>query len=1570
MKSRHTSHPIGRARRTLHPVFAVLAALAGLAAAGAPGCAGEAPPTPGEGERIDSAGQALTTATPVCVTLQRTLASGTIYDTGIASNGATSTNYGVSGTITIGLQGTAPVPRDALFKYDLSSIPPGAVVTAATATLWASPSAPATLAVHQATAAWNETQVTWASFNNAFIPTPFTTVSSGPTNPFNAAPTAPLPNKLTFALDALVQGWLSGAIPNDGVLVEQPMVAGQYTTFRSGEWPTVSLRPSLQVCYTVTCPAGFADCDGNPQNGCEKAVTTVSDCGACGNACALPNATPACAGGACAVSACNLGFGDCDGVAATGCETLLTTLTDCGACGHACALANASASCATGTCALSACNAGFFDCDGDAQNGCEALPCGTGGHCAGNAQCASGVCQNGICTAQASCSDGVQNGGETGVDCGGSCPPCGNGQGCQAGAGCQSGVCVAGVCQAASCADGVQNGGETAVDCGGSCPPCGVGLFCAVGAGCQSGVCTAGLCQAPACNDGLKNGGETDVDCGGGSCPACVDGQACGAGPDCVNKICVGGICQSATCTDGVQNGAETDVDCGGTCLPCSVAAHCHTSADCQSGVCVGGTCQAPNCTDGVQNGSETGVDCGGSCFKPEVCDGIDNDCNGLIDDNLGSVTCGVGACQRTMPACVGGQPTTCIPGVPGVEQCDGLLDEDCDGVVDNGCACVNGDTQSCYTGSAGTLGQGACAPGVQTCAHGAWGACVGQVLPSQEVCDGIDNDCNGFADDNLGQTSCGVGACIVTVANCVNGQAQQCLPGAPTTETCDGVDNDCDGTVDNNVPAITCGVGACQVTVAGCAAGQPATCTPGAPDVEVCDGVDNDCNGQVDEGNPGGGIACNTGAAGSCAAGTTACANGGIVCQQNAAAAPETCNGLDDDCDGVIDDNVAGAGLACATGLAGACGAGTTVCSGGQMLCNASAQPSAEVCDGIDNDCDGVIDNNVAGVGVPCSTGLAGACGAGVTACTGGGIVCVQSAQPAAEACDGIDNNCDGVVDEGCQCPTGLTQPCYTGPAATLGVGACHGGTQTCVAGHWGACAGERYPSVETCDGLDNDCNGQVDDGLGTVSCGVGQCANTVPACQGGHPATCTPLPAGVEICDGLDNNCDGQIDEGNPGGGAACATGGLGVCGAGATVCLAGALSCLQTMAPTAEVCDGLDNNCDGAIDEGNPGAGAACSTGLAGPCGAGTTACAGGAITCAQTVQPQAETCNGVDDNCNGSVDDGAAASCPAVTNGTPGCVGGACTVNCNAGFGNCDGNAANGCETSTSTSNSNCGTCGHACATGTTCSGGTCVAACLSGALDPVTGQRCPIKQSCTNYSDCGSQVTGKYWYCSPTTHVCEFLPQTPAGSGYTQASGSCTGNFVFRQDTGAPWDKKILPPDGVSFREGTTLTFEVTNTTATALYLDQIPVTLEMAGTSPSQFDPSSIKMYQVTTTGITDWGDGSNGAQYVCATAGPPTYSGPFAGGVNFVFGTGPGGGCGGSAFSRIPAGGTVKFIINLAFQASETYIANRDYRLAISTTTGVKARTSTAGAAAAYTACTVPTTLPVHGSWLKFRTQ
>ncbi len=144
-----------------------------------------------------------------------------------------------------------------------------------------------------------------------------------------------------------------------------------------------------------------------------------------------------------------------------------------------------------------------------------------------------------------SCTNGMKDGTETDVDCGGGlCPPCANGKMCLAGSDCQNSVCSTGICQAASCFDAVKNGTETDIDCGGSCAvKCANGKGCAVASDCQSSVCAGGICQVPTCTDSVKNGSETGIDCGGGLCPGCGPGQPCNVNGDCASMTCSGGTC-------------------------------------------------------------------------------------------------------------------------------------------------------------------------------------------------------------------------------------------------------------------------------------------------------------------------------------------------------------------------------------------------------------------------------------------------------------------------------------------------------------------------------------------------------------------------------------------------------------------------------------------------------------------------------------------------------------------------------------------------------------------------------------------------------------------------------------------------------------------------------------------------------------------------------------------------------------------------------------------------------------------------------------------------------------------
>ncbi len=239
--------------------------------------------------------------------------------------------------------------------------------------------------------------------------------------------------------------------------------------------------PMGQLCVAgacrVGCPAPNTICGAGAMMTCVNLQTDRNNCGVCANVCATANGVPSCAGGACGIGSCNIGFGNCDGMILNGCETATSNaVANCGACGNVCPPPpNASASCTVGVCGLGSCNMGFGNCDLSAANGCEVNTntntsnCGSCGTVCSVANatslCTAGACGIGMCAPNfASCDAIDANGCETDLRssrqncgaCGNRCPlPMVNG----------TSACVASTC-VLNCDPGYESFNGDCIDAG------------------------------------------------------------------------------------------------------------------------------------------------------------------------------------------------------------------------------------------------------------------------------------------------------------------------------------------------------------------------------------------------------------------------------------------------------------------------------------------------------------------------------------------------------------------------------------------------------------------------------------------------------------------------------------------------------------------------------------------------------------------------------------------------------------------------------------------------------------------------------------------------------------------------------------------------------------------------------------------------------------------------------------------------------------------------------------------------------------------------------------------------
>jgi hypothetical protein len=337
---------------------------------------------------------------------------------------------------------------------------------------------------------------------------------------------------------------------------------------------------------------------------CVDPLIAVSDCGGCGTPCVAAHREPTCSAGACGGGVCDTGWADCNGDPVDGCERSVTTSTDCGACGTPCASATADTTCASGSCEVVSCAPGTIDCDGDGSNGCETdatspLSCGACGVSCSGTTSLCGATAGGGFACVASCAAPLPDACsgrcvdlDTDVERCGSCTNA-----------CSlvdaSALCRGGICRVQSCDPGLANcnadpsdGCETNLatdtahcgDCGNPCPSGPGGTAVCSGSTCSL-RCDAGRGDC----DGMPSTGcerslDTLTDCGGCGVP-CAPASATG---ECTTGTCTIVACAANhdDCDGNAGTGCEADLlsdrrhcgSCSGTCNG-------------MTGMCCNGTC-------------------------------------------------------------------------------------------------------------------------------------------------------------------------------------------------------------------------------------------------------------------------------------------------------------------------------------------------------------------------------------------------------------------------------------------------------------------------------------------------------------------------------------------------------------------------------------------------------------------------------------------------------------------------------------------------------------------------------------------------------------------------------------------------------------------------------------------------------------------------------------------------------------------------------------------------------------------------------------------------------------------
>jgi hypothetical protein len=505
---------------------------------------------------------------------------------------------------------------------------------------------------------------------------------------------------------------------------------------------------------------------------------------------------------------------------------------------------------------------------------------------------------------------------------------------------------------------------------------------------------------------------------------------------------------------------------------------------------------------------------------NPEVCNNIDDDCDGLIDEGL---SCN--PCVPTNEICNGASESCGACPVDTTRHCSNdatkacVAAADCPGGTCSG-ACT-GLTRACAIGT----GVGVCS-GVEQCVAGSYSSATCSAVQGTEACDGIDNDCDGICD--------GIDLDCSTVGG-------SCNPNDPAS--CPGSDNP--GSPLHNPPPRADGKNVCRPGQRSCAV--KGACTAGnsfsacvgevlpcvGANCDGCDGLDNDCDNNVDENFAPSDCSNN------CGLGTTQCVNGQIKCNSAPSTnGDKTCNNIDDDCDNVKDedwmcgDPTSVPFVPCACGAGVVCD-GVSVCSNGAVQCQ-GGPINTEVCNCLDDDCDGTIDEDPTPAVMPneiCPGGST--CVPGSCQCAFG---CVDSEFPCpvGKKCD-VENRCNAAADEPFKlctvagdCPNGACEEakfCVNDPCFDITCAPVNGNLTTCQPK---AGFPNEHECVDVCS-LIND----SDNTSPFTQCAAGfVCVGALGECR---PNNCTTFP---DMCTATQSCVNGSCVS-NPCSGVTCDSG-----------------------------------------------------------------------------------------------------------------------------------------------------------------------------------------------------------------------------------------------------------------------------------------------------------------------------------------------------------------------------------------------------------------------------------------------